>query len=124
MWVEDVARAIAKVCGITPDSVDARGKNVLLEGPKSYTLRTLLGTASGKPTIPVPALFWDTLLGITQFLPNPTVTRDHLPIMKHDCLTVDEFKSQVVDPQEEKTLLTFKELGITPQSLESILRGK
>jgi uncharacterized protein YbjT (DUF2867 family) len=127
VFVDDVALAIAKLTGALPDSRDARGKTVLLEGPNQYTLAQAFGRAAGRPVVPLPKdnLVWEAVLGFRQFLPKPVVTRDHLPIARGPSqLTVEETINSIVDPNEFGNFETFENLGITPQSMDKVWARK
>ena len=59
--------------------------------------------------VPMPFAAWDLLAWFSEMLPNPPVTRNQIELMEVD--NVSSLKAT-----------GFKELGISPHSVEKILR--
>lgn len=105
VYVGDVAEAITRCA--KDDATE--GQIYELGGPHIYDFKSMIKTVVGnrKPILPVPTSFWDLTIGVTQFLPNPTFTRDQIPLLN---------TSMVVTGEQE--LRSFKDLGIVPRSLD------
>jgi uncharacterized protein YbjT (DUF2867 family) len=109
VFVGDVADAIVK-CMSDPAT---RGKTYELGGPDVYSFRQMLEiilrvTERKRLLVPIP--FWLAYIKafFLQFLPNPLLTPDQVTFLK---------TGNVVAPDA----LTFKDLGIVPDSMEAIL---
>jgi len=109
VFVGDVAAAIVK-CVSDPAT---RGKTYELGGPNVYSFKEILEiilrvTDRKRFLIPIP--FWLATIQafFMQFLPEPLLTPDQVRFLKTD---------NVVSPGA----LTFKDLGIAPDSLEAVL---
>jgi len=109
VFVGDVAAAIVK-CVSDPAT---RGKTYELGGPNVYSFKEMLEiilrvTDRKRFLIPIP--FWLATIQafFLQFLPEPLLTPDQVRFLK---------TGNVVSPDA----LTFKDLGIAPDSLEAVL---
>ncbi len=105
--VGDVTEAIRQFVTKEATQKDQLQNQRILElaGPKVYNWRQLLSAVSSKPVIPVPYALVDIVCGVEQFLPEPSLTRDHV--------LLDDI--QMVESNKYPTL---KNLGITPKPLE------
>lgn len=111
VYVADVAKAVAAVVA----NPDFSGKALELGGPKTYSFKELmellLHTLRKKRCLlPVPFAFASLKAFFLEFMPHPPLTRDQVQLLKID---------NVVNPQA----LGFKELGIKPTAVESVLPG-
>ncbi|MGQ0681821.1 complex I NDUFA9 subunit family protein [Bradyrhizobium sp.] len=109
-YVEDVADAIAGVMHQT------HMQSVTLEcaGPRVYTYEELIRTVARaaniqRVLIPVPFAAWHAAAWLAEFLPSPPVTRNQVELMQLD---------NVASPG----MPGFADLGISPHSVEGILR--
>lgn len=110
VWVENVAQAIAQC--IQEKQV---GKTFEIAGPTVYnSAQELLSaiikasTGSGKSFVTVPRVTYDAVLSISQMLPEPVFTRDHLGMIDSDMTASGKYP-------------TLQQLNIKPESLEEIL---
>jgi uncharacterized protein YbjT (DUF2867 family) len=108
-YADDVAAAIAQVLrqGKKPEPVYE------LAGPRVYSyeelLRSIARTAGLRPVLMrVPFALWDALAGVAQILPHPPLTRNQVDLMQ-------------IDTTASNNLPGFRELGISPRSLEQEL---
>ena len=106
--VEDVAEATVRVLS----DVDTQGKIYELGGPHTYTYRGLLEMLQKtkkrkRLLLPVPFMIWETLAATAKLLPNPPLTRDQVILMR-------------VNNTVSASSCTFRDLGITPRSLEEV----
>jgi uncharacterized protein YbjT (DUF2867 family) len=109
-YVEDVAEAIAR----SLQETEARGVTYELGGPRVYSyvelLKTVAQEAGLKPIlVPLPFIVWRALAQISEMLPSPPITRNQVELMQVD---------SVCNPQ----MPGFRNLDISPQSVEPILR--
>jgi NADH dehydrogenase len=109
VYVGDVATAIIKLL----EENTGQGKIFELGGPSVYTFKELmtlmLKTIKRKKILlPLPFFVGEMLGTILQLLPHPLLTRDQIILLKKDSIV-------------SKRALTFKDLKITPSSLEAIL---
>jgi len=109
-YVEDVAEAIARVL----DREDAHAITFEFGGPRvcSYEalLRVVAHEANLKPIlVPIPFGVWRTLAWVAEMLPSPPVTRNQVELMQVDNVSSPEMPG-------------FEELGISPHSVEEILK--
>jgi uncharacterized protein YbjT (DUF2867 family) len=109
-YVEDVAEAIARVLQqseIQPTIFECGG-------PRVYSYEELLRTVAreaglNRTLIPVPFAAWQALAWVTELLPSPAVTRNQVELMLVDTVSSPEMPG-------------FGELGISPRSVEDMLR--
>jgi uncharacterized protein YbjT (DUF2867 family) len=107
--VEDVAEAITRV-------LEQTGKNPItfeFGGPRVYSYEELLKIvaheASLKPKlIPIPFAAWQVLAWLAEMLPSPPITRNQVELMQIDNVASLEMPG-------------FRELGISPLSIEEML---
>lgn len=109
-YVEDVAEAVAQVMRRT----EIRSIVFELGGPHVYTYEELLRAVAhqaglARRLVPIPFAVWSALAWASEILPSPLLTRNQLELMQIDT---------VASPQ----LPGFAELGISPHSIEAILR--
>lgn len=109
VFVGDVAKAILK-CVVEPST---RGKTYELGGPRVYSFKDILElilreTGRSRPLIPVPFFLASIKAMFLQFLPGKLLTPDQVTFLKTD---------NVVAPGA----LTFRDLGIVPESIEAVL---
>src|SRR5947208_6776533 len=109
-YVEDVAEAIARALQRT--QMDA----ITFEcgGPRVYTyeelLRTIARAAKLKSALmPMPFAAWHALAWLAEMLPSPPVTRNQVELMQVDSVSSPDIPG-------------LGELGISPHSIEEILR--
>ncbi|HEY7977564.1 MAG TPA: complex I NDUFA9 subunit family protein, partial [Rhizomicrobium sp.] len=105
----DVADAIVKCVSDTA----TKGKTYELGGPGTYSFKELMQlvlqeTGRSRPLVPVPFWLASIKAMFLQFLPGKLLTPDQVTSLKTDNL---------VSPNA----LTFKDLGIMPDSIEAIL---
>jgi NADH dehydrogenase len=110
-YVEDVAEAIAT--GL--HRPERYPPTIECAGPRVYTYEELLKSIADhvgrRPVlIPVPFALWHTLAWGAELLPSPPVTRNQIELMQVD---------NVQSPQ----MPGLVELGVSPHSVEEILRG-
>jgi uncharacterized protein YbjT (DUF2867 family) len=109
-YVEDVAEAIARALQRT----ERHPTTFECGGPRVYSyeelLRTVAHEAGLRPTfIPIPFAAWHALAWIAEMLPSPPVTRNQVELMRIDNVSSSEMPG-------------FGELGISPRSVEDMLR--
>jgi NADH dehydrogenase len=109
VFVGDVADAIVKC---VEDSA-TRGKDYELGGPNVFTFKQMLQiilreTGRRRALIPIPFFAASIKAFFLQFLPGKLLTPDQVTFLKSD---------NVVAPGA----LTFKDLGIIPDSLEAVV---
>jgi uncharacterized protein YbjT (DUF2867 family) len=109
-YVEDVAEAIVRALQRT----EMREITFECGGPRVYTygelLRTIAYEAKLKPMLfPIPFAAWHALARLAEMLPNPPITRNQVELMQLDNVSSPEVPG-------------FGELGISPHSIEEILR--
>jgi NADH dehydrogenase len=109
VYVGDVAAAIIK---LLEDNI-GQGKTFELGGPSVYTFKELMTLMlktiqREKILLPLPFFIGEMLGTMLQLFPNPLLTRDQVVLLKKDSLV-------------SKRAFTFKDLKITPSSLEAIL---
>ena len=74
-------------------------------------VRSIAHTAGLRPAlIRVPFAFWGALAGLAEFLPHPPLTRNQVELMQ-------------IDTTASNNLPGFRELGISPRSLEEELKS-
>ena len=86
-----------------------------LAGPRVYSyqelVRTIASTAGLRPVLMrVPFAFWGALAGLAEFLPHPPLSRNQVELMQ-------------IDTTASENLPGFRELGISPRSLEEELKA-
>jgi uncharacterized protein YbjT (DUF2867 family) len=108
-YADDVAAAITQVLRQSkqPDPIYE------LAGPRVYSyeelLRTIARSAGLRPVLMrVPFALWDALAGAAQILPHPPLTRNQVELMQ-------------IDTTASNNLPGFRELGISPRSIEQEL---
>jgi NADH dehydrogenase len=109
VFVGDVADAIAK-CVNDPAT---QGKTYELGGPAIYSFKEILQlilreTGRSRPLVSIPFWLASIKAMFLQFLPGTLLTPDQVTFLKTD---------NVVAPGA----LTFRDLGISPQSIEAVL---
>src|SRR6516165_526491 len=110
VYVEDVGQAIAKILQreqTGPDMFECGGSRIY-----SYEelLRTVAGAAGNKVILfPVPFVAWGALALISEMLPSPPITRNQMELMQ-------------IDSTPRPGIPGLEELGISPHSVEEILR--
>ena len=109
-YVGDVAEAIAKALA-TPEK---RAITFECGGPSIYSYEDLLRAVARDAgldvrLVPMPFAVWHALALMAEMLPNPPVTRNQIELMQVD---------NVASPH----MPGFAELGISPRSLETVLR--
>ena len=109
-YVGDVAEAIAKALA-TPEK---RAITFECGGPRIYSYEDLLRAVARDAgldvrLVPMPFAVWHALALMAEMLPNPPVTRNQIELMQVD---------NVASPH----MPGFAELGISPRSLETVLR--
>jgi uncharacterized protein YbjT (DUF2867 family) len=110
-YVEDVAEAIGRIMrrAETPSMIFE------LAGPRVYSyeefLRAVAHQAGLAPLlIPIPFAVWHALAWAFEILPRPPLTRNQVELMQIDTVSSPEMPG-------------FSELGISPHSVEAILKG-
>ena len=86
-----------------------------LAGPRVYSyeelVRTIARTAGLRPVLMrTPFAFWGAVAGLAEILPHPPLTRNQLELMQIDTTASDDLPG-------------FRELGISPRSLEEELEA-
>jgi uncharacterized protein YbjT (DUF2867 family) len=86
-----------------------------LAGPRAYSyealVRTIARTAGLRPVLMrMPFAFWDAVAGLAEILPHPPLTRNQIELMQIDTTASDNLPG-------------FRELGISPRSLEDELEA-
>jgi uncharacterized protein YbjT (DUF2867 family) len=109
-YVEDVAEAIVRAVQRT----EIEPITFECGGPRVYTYEQLLKTiareAALKPIlIPVPLAAWQALAWIAETMPRPPITRNQVELMQ-------------VDNVSSSKMPGFRELGISPHTVEETLR--
>jgi NADH dehydrogenase len=94
---------------------DAAGKTFELGGPRAMSFRELLRfildtTGHRRPMLDMPGGLVRLQARLSEFLPNPPLTRDQLLMLQRD---------NVVAPGAPG----LAELGITPKSVEAVVPG-
>ena len=110
-YADDVAEAITQV-------LRQSGKPFPiyeLAGPHVYSyeelVRTIARTAGLRPVLMrTPFAFWDAVAGLAEILPRPPLTRNQVGLMQIDTAASDKLPG-------------FRELGISPRSLEDELEA-
>lgn len=113
VYVGDVAEAIAR----SVDGALKGGKAYELGGTEVRTFKQLMEemlTVIERKRLLVPVPFWAAkILGtVAGLLPNPVLTRDQVTLLESD---------NIVSDKARKESLTLEGMGITPQTLESVL---
>ncbi len=110
VYVEDVASAVATTMQ------GAKQQALIYEcaGPRIYTyeglLRAVAHEASVQPNlIAIPFATWRAVARFAEMLPNPPLTRNQVELMQIDTVSSPEIPG-------------LRELGISPRSIEKILR--
>jgi hypothetical protein len=83
-------------------------------GPRVYSYEELLRTVAreaglNRTLIPVPFAAWHALAWVAELLPSPPVTRNQVELMRADTALSPDMPG-------------FGELGISPRSVEDMLR--
>ena len=106
--VEDVGEAIAR-------TFDAARSEAVYEfgGPRIYAYRELLQTISNRlgircALLPVPFAIWQSLAFVAEFMPQPSVTRNQVELMK-------------IDNVASSACFGFETLGIEPHGVDAVL---
>ena len=86
-----------------------------LAGPRVYSyeelVRTIARIAGLRPVLMrTPFAFWGALAGLAEILPHPPLTRNQVELMQIDTTASENFPG-------------FRELGISPRSLEEELKA-
>ena len=86
-----------------------------LAGPRVYSyqelVRIIASTAGLRPVLmQMPFAFWGALAGLAEILPRPPLTRNQVELMQ-------------IDTTASENLPGFRELGISPRSLEEELKA-
>jgi NADH dehydrogenase len=109
-YVEDVAEAIGRIMqrAETPSRIFEFG------GPRIYSYEEFLRAAAHQAGIaprlvPIPFAVWHALTWASEILPDPPLTRNQVELMEIDTVSSPEMPG-------------FRELGITPHSVEAILQ--
>ena len=110
VYVGDVAEAIAKAI----EQTEKGDRTFECGGPRVYSYEELLRalmreTGLEARLIPMPFAAWHTLARLAEMLPNAPVTRNQIELMQ-------------VDTVASRDVPGFAELGISPRSVEDILR--
>jgi uncharacterized protein YbjT (DUF2867 family) len=110
VYVGDVAEAIAKAI----EQTEKGDRTFECGGPRVYSYEELLRalmreTGLEARLIPMPFAAWHTLARLAEMLPNAPVTRNQIELMQ-------------VDNVASRDVPGFAELGISPRSVEDILR--
>jgi NADH dehydrogenase len=110
VYVEDVGQAIAKIL-----QREQTGRDMFeCGGPRIYSYEELLRTVASAAGIkvilfPVPFAAWGALALISEMLPSPPITRNQIELMQ-------------IDSTPRPGIPGLEELGISPHSVEEILR--
>src|SRR6516164_5323706 len=110
VYVEDVGQAIAKIM-----EWEQTGPTMFeCGGPRVYSyedlLRTVARAAGIKPILlPVTFVAWGAVAWISEWLPNPPITRNQVELMQIDSVSMPEMTG-------------LEALGICPHSVEQILQ--
>jgi NADH dehydrogenase len=110
-YVEDVAEAIGRIMrrAETPSMIFELG------GPRVYSYEEFLRAVAhqaglGPRLLPIPFAVWHALAWAFEILPRPPLTRNQVELMQIDTVSSPEMPG-------------FSELGISPHSVEAILKG-
>ena len=110
-YADDVAEAITQVLR------QSKKPYIIYElaGPRVYSyeelVRTIARTAGLRPVLMrTPFAFWGAVAGLAEILPHPPLTRNQLELMQIDTTASDDLPG-------------FRELGISPRSLEDELEA-
>jgi uncharacterized protein YbjT (DUF2867 family) len=110
VYVEDIAEAVTQLVRRpeTPSTIFEFG------GPCVYSYQQLLRAVehhagAAHLLIPIPFSVWHALAWVSELLPQPALTRNQVELMQIDTVTSPGMPG-------------FAELGITPQSVESLLQ--
>ena len=111
VYADDVAAAITQVLRQSKKPYPIYE----LAGPRVYSyeelLRTIARTAGLRPVLMrMPFALWDALAGLAEILPHPPLTRNQVELMQIDTTASDNLPG-------------FRELGISPRSLEEELEA-
>lgn len=109
VYVADIAAAIERAL----DDDGTMGKTYELGGPRSYTFRTLMEMmlkeiGRRRLLVPLPFALASLQAAFLQLLPMPPLTVDQVRLLKRDNVV-------------SANALGFKDLGLTPTALETIL---
>jgi NADH dehydrogenase len=109
-YVEDVAEAIVRAL----QRADMEATTFELGGPRVYSYEDLLRAVAHEAglklrLIPFPFAAWRALAWFAEILPRPPITRNQVELMQVDTVASPEMPG-------------FKELRITPVTVEEILR--
>lgn len=110
VYVDDVARGIT---ALIEDAPLSHARIFEFYGPKVYTFRDLLDMLMGvmhkeRPIIRMPDIVGYMLSAVSRMLPKPILTSDQLTMLNIDSIPSHTYPGLV-------------DLGITPQSIETIL---
>ena len=110
-YADDVATAITQVLRQSKKPYPIYE----LAGPRVYSyeelVRTTARTAELRPVlVRMPFAFWDAVAGLAEILPRPPLTRNQVELMQIDTTASDNLPG-------------FRELGISPRSLEDELEA-
>src|SRR5271155_5806494 len=108
-YADDVATAITQVLRQSKKPYPIYE----LTGPRVYSyeelVRTIARTAGLRPVLMrAPFAFWGAVAGLAEILPRPPLTRNQVELMQ-------------IDTTASGNLRGFRELGISPRSLEEEL---
>lgn len=108
-YVEDVAEAVARAL----QGTSMHAMTYECAGPRVYSyeefLRAVADKADLRPRLmPMPFAAWHALAWLAESLPSPPVTRNQVELMQVDNVASPEMPG-------------FRELGISPRSVEDIL---
>lgn len=110
-YADDVAAAITRVLRQSKKPFPI----CELAGPRVYSyeelVRTIARTAGLRPVLMrTPFAFWDAVAGLAEFLPHPPLTRNQVKLMQIETTASDKLPG-------------FREVGISPRSLEDELEA-
>jgi uncharacterized protein YbjT (DUF2867 family) len=110
-YADDVAEAITQVLRQSKRPYPIYE----LAGPRVYSyeqlVRTIARAAGLRPVLMrTPFAFWDAVAGLAEILPRPPLTRNQVELMQIDTAASDKLPG-------------FRELGISPRSLEEELEA-
>jgi uncharacterized protein YbjT (DUF2867 family) len=110
-YADDVAAAITQVLRQSKKPYPIYE----MAGPRVYSyeelVRTIARTAGLRPVLMrTPFAFWDAVAGLAEILPRPPLTRNQVELMQIDTTASDNLPG-------------FRELGISPRSLEEELEA-
>lgn len=112
IYAGDIALAVRAALG----NPKTRGKTYELGGPSVYEFQQLLSyimeeTGHRRPFLPIPYSLASLIAAVAEWLPGrPPLTLDQVTLLKYDNVVSDD-------------VLTLKDLGITPRSVEMICPG-